>query len=146
MGKRGPKPKKNKGGRPTKMTEETIHRLREAYSMDCTDEEACCYASISTFTLYDYQKKHPKFSEEKQLLKQKPYLIARKSVVKGVSEDPKLALEYMKLKKNKEFTVNQNVNVSGDQENPVQIMHTVKKFEEMEDDELNRYLDSAKKD
>ncbi|MBU2060062.1 MAG: hypothetical protein KKB38_20320, partial [Gammaproteobacteria bacterium] len=93
-----------------------------------------------------YQKKHAKFSEEKQLLKQKPYLIARKSVVKGVQEDPKLALEYMKLKKNKEFTLNSNVNVVGDKENPIEVVHYVKRFEEMEDDELNRYLDSAKKD
>ena len=92
-----------KCGQPTKMTEETIHRLREAYSMDCTDEEACCYAKISTATLYAYQKKNTSFSEEKQLLKQKPYLIARKSVITGVKADPRLALDYMKLKKSNEF-------------------------------------------
>ena len=112
MGKRGPKSQASKGGRPTVMTTYTVDRLRDAFSMDCTDAEACCYAEISMTTLYEYQKKHPGFADKKQLLKQKPYLIARKSVITGVKADPRLALDYMKLKKSNEFKIKSDTGIT----------------------------------
>jgi len=123
-----------KCGRPTKFNEETIHKLREAFSMDCTDEEACCYADVGLTAFYNFQKKNPKFVNEKQLLKQKPYLLARKSVMHGVKSDPKLALEYMKLKKNKEFNTNTNVSVAGDKENPLVIVTGHNPYEDGDDE------------
>lgn len=38
---------KNKGGRPTKMTQGTIKKLEEAFLRGLSDEEACLYANIS---------------------------------------------------------------------------------------------------
>ncbi|HYW81837.1 MAG TPA: hypothetical protein VFB30_01185 [Spirochaetia bacterium] len=33
-------------GRKTVMTPEVVRKLEEAFSMDCTDEEACAYAGV----------------------------------------------------------------------------------------------------
>ncbi|HEM4070830.1 TPA: hypothetical protein U1W01_001207 [Streptococcus suis] len=62
---------KNKGGRPTKMTQGTIKKLEEAFLRGLSDEEACLYVNISKPTLYDYCKKNPQFSDRKELLKQR---------------------------------------------------------------------------
>ncbi len=68
---------KNKGGRPTKMTPETIQKLETAFIAGCTDLEACCYADVSKSTLYDYCQDNPEFSERKETLKNQPVMQAR---------------------------------------------------------------------
>ena len=67
----------NKRGQPTKMTESTLQLLREAFSRGCTDTEACCYAEISTSTLYNYCEKNPDFLELKNKLKDMPTMKAK---------------------------------------------------------------------
>jgi hypothetical protein len=80
-----PKPKKpkkkNKGGRPTKLTPETLNKLEAVWLNGGTDKEACFYADIATSTLYDYCAENQKFSERKELLKSNPDLAARKKIV-----------------------------------------------------------------
>jgi len=68
------------GGRPTKMTEITVKKLEEAFSIGCSDSEACFHAGISKPTLYDYCKLHPDFSDRKELLKSSPMFKAKKVV------------------------------------------------------------------
>tara|TARA_R110002012_G_C11439372_1_gene590409 strand:+ start:162 stop:518 length:357 start_codon:yes stop_codon:yes gene_type:complete len=65
------------GGRPTKMTAETIQKLETAFIAGCTDLEACCYADVSKSTLYDYCQNNPEFSERKETLKNQPLMQAR---------------------------------------------------------------------
>ena len=65
------------GGRPTKMTPDTIQKLEEAFAFGCTDLEACLYADISSSLFYDYQAKHPEFLDRKNQLKENPVLKAR---------------------------------------------------------------------
>jgi hypothetical protein len=65
-------------GRPTKMTETTVQKLEEAFLMGCTDIEACLFADISRQTLYSYISDNPEFSDRKELLKQNPFMRARK--------------------------------------------------------------------
>ena len=77
----------NKGGRPTVMTESTLQLLRDAFSWGCTDNEACCYADISTSTLYNYCEANPEFLEQKNLLKDMPLLKARRVISKALDED-----------------------------------------------------------
>lgn len=95
---------KNKGGRPTKMTEITVKKLEEAFLLGCTDEEACFYAEISKQTLYNYQDKNPNYIDRKERLKANPVFIARKSVVGGLAKDPDLALKYLERKRKEEFS------------------------------------------
>lgn len=104
---------KNKGGRPTKMTPETVKKLEEAFALGCTDIEACLFADISKQTLYNYQDKNPKFIDRKEALKENPVLEARKSVVTGMKDDPKLAFDYLKNKKSDEFASKQKTEHSG---------------------------------
>jgi hypothetical protein len=61
--------KKDKGGRPTLMTESTINKLEQAFSNGASDKEACFFAGISHQTLYNYQEKNPEFVERKEGLK-----------------------------------------------------------------------------
>lgn len=78
---------KNKGGRPTKMTNDTVNKLEEAFSWGCTDVEACLYAGISKPTLYDYIKENPSFSDRKESLKQNPTLKARRILNLALDDD-----------------------------------------------------------
>jgi hypothetical protein len=97
--KRGPKPKSiKKIGRPTKMSEETIQKLEEVFALGGTDLEACFYADISRRTLYTYQNENPDFLYRKELLKQKPFLLARQSIMKGVKEDYNFAMTFAERK------------------------------------------------
>jgi predicted GIY-YIG superfamily endonuclease len=107
--------KKHPGGRPTKMTENTIGKLDEAFCWGCTDTEACLYADIHPDTLYEYIKKHPEYSDRKEALKENPVMLARASVVKSIKseENPELALKYLERKKKDEFGVKQTVEVEG---------------------------------
>ena len=109
--------RKNKGGRPTKMTESTVKKLEEAFLMGCTDLEACCYADISKVTLYKYQDDNPEFANRKEVLKKNPFMIARQSVLKGAKKDLQTArwlvdkedgkpMQQVRLDKDSQITVN----------------------------------------
>ena len=67
-------------GRPTKMTPETINKLEYAFSLGCSDLEACFYAEISPSTLYEYQKVNVGFSDRKAMLREKMMFKARKVI------------------------------------------------------------------
>lgn len=97
---------KEKRGRPTAMTDETLAKLKEGFLMGMTDSEACLYANdICPATLYKYQDEHPEYSELKDQWKQNPVLEARQSVLKGLRRDPDLALKFLERKKKDEFSL-----------------------------------------
>ncbi len=68
---------KDKGGRPTVMTDEVIQKLEAAFLVGATDLEACVHADIGKSTLYDYCQDNPEFSERKETLKNQPTLKAK---------------------------------------------------------------------
>lgn len=68
-------------GRPTKMTDNTVNKLEEAFLMGCTDEEACLFAGISKQTLYTYQDKNPEYVDRKETLKSNPVMKARQVIL-----------------------------------------------------------------
>ena len=94
---------KNLGGRPTKMTKETLDKLREAFLFGASDEEACAFAQISHTTLYTYQNEHEEFLEQKQQWKKDPILKAKMTVVKSLN-DVKDAQWYLERKVKEEFS------------------------------------------
>lgn len=136
-----PKPRKRKSnaGRPSAFTPELLNKLEEAFKIGCTDEEACLNADISTTALYNYQNRHPEFVERKERLKQRPFWLARKSVVDRLARDPELALKYLERKKKDEFSTRQET--TGKDGGPVEI----KPVEVMElgEDKLQAKSDSA---
>lgn len=91
-------------GRPTSMTTEVIDKLEYAFSLGCSDNEACLHAGIAPATLYKYQEENPKFTERKHLLKDSPIFLARQSVLKGLKDDPDLALKFLERRKKDEFS------------------------------------------
>lgn len=71
----------------TLIEQETVlSKLNHAFSLGCTDKEACIYAGISLSSLYRYEGQHRSFREQKQVLKAKPVLLARATVVQILSE------------------------------------------------------------
>lgn len=98
-------------GRPTKMTALTVKKLEEAFALGCSDLEACLYADISKQTLYSYQQDHDEFIDRKELLKQRPVLEARKSVVHHLKNDGKLAMKYLERKLSNEFSLRAQVEI-----------------------------------
>lgn len=97
-------------GRPTKMTPETISKLEEAFAIGASDSEACFYADISNQVLYNYQTSHPEFVERKERLKERPVLLARQAVMKGLeNNDSALGMKYLERRKPKEFATRQEL-------------------------------------
>lgn len=91
--------------RPTIMTDEVVSKLEEAFAWGCSDKEACLWADIAEKTLYNYQEKYPEFVQRKEQLKETPVMKARKSVVNSLTNDPKLALQFLERKKKDEFSL-----------------------------------------
>jgi hypothetical protein len=115
----------NPGGRPTVMTPEVIGKLEYAFSIGCTDIEACFFADISKDALYDYQLKNPSFTTRKEALKSNPILKARESVFNKLSDDADLSLKFLERKCRDEFSLKQE-NTHQGVENGVPISTSLK--------------------
>mgnify|MGYP001780696484 CR=1 FL=1 len=95
-------------GRPTKLTPETIDKLRTAFLMGCSDIEACLYADISKTALYNYQQKNPEFVDQKERWKEKLTLKARTVIADALNKkDENTAKWYLERKKRDEFSTRQ---------------------------------------
>lgn len=90
--------------RPTKMTNEVIGKLEQAFAFGCSDLEACRFADINPDTLYDYCKKNPEFSERKAQLKLDPVLKAKKTLFESLN-DVKVAQWFLERKCRDEFNI-----------------------------------------
>ena len=119
-------------GRPTKVTPEVVTKLEQAFSMGCTDEEACLFADISRMSLQRYQEAHPSFRDRKALLKQKLVLKARSVIAEALNKkDENTAKWYLERKAKNEFSARQEL-TGADGENliPVIEIQPVKAKEE----------------
>ena len=120
--KKTAKKSENKGGRPTKMTSETIAKLEQAFSLGCSDLEACIYADVSPSILYRFQEKNPEFRERKEMLKQKLVLKARTVVAEALkNKDENTAKWYLERKARDEFAAKQEVAVGNLESSPFKI-------------------------
>lgn len=92
-------------GRKTVMTPEIINKLEQAFSMGCSDLEACLYADIGKTTLYNYQNENPEFVERKEKLKEKLVLKARSVIADSLNkQDENTAKWYLERKAKNEFS------------------------------------------
>lgn len=120
-------------GRKSTMTDEKLQKLRQAFSIGCSDREACVYADVALSTLYNYQNANPEFIEEKAGLKEKPVLLARQVVVKSLEkEDVKTAQWLLERKKRKEFATRTESEI-----------RQVEAFDNLTDDELKKIADGV---
>lgn len=104
--------KEKKVGRPSKIDKAVVGKLREAFLMGCTDAEACQYADIDRSILYDYQKKYPEFTDQKEQWKSSPVLKAKKTVFDNLDKIG-VAQWYLEKKCPDEFVTKQKQEVSG---------------------------------
>lgn len=88
---------KHPGGRPRKIDATVLQKLEDAFSNALPDDEACLYAGIAPATLYNYQKRNPKFIERKEALKLTPNIAARKTIVATLA-DVKVAQWWLEKK------------------------------------------------
>jgi len=93
-----------KPGRPTVITPEVIDKLETAFSMGCTDTEACLYANISRTALFEYMAKNPDFRARREELKDHPMLLARTTVYNALADNLANAQWYLERKLKKEFS------------------------------------------
>lgn len=94
----------HEGGRPTKMTQETIALLEQCFSNGASDIEACFIAGISTTTLYNYGQEYPEFLERKEALKELVKYQARKNIAEAIRQNDKtLSQWYLERKAKDEF-------------------------------------------
>lgn len=92
-------------GHPTVMTPETIAKLEQAFSLGCTDMEACFFANIGKSALYNYQKEHPEFVERKEALKEKMIFAARTVIANSLAaQDKDTAKWLLERKRKQEFS------------------------------------------
>lgn len=104
---------RNPLGAPLKMTPETLAQLEQAYSLGCTDNEACFAAGISRSTLGKFQVENPEWLERKQLLREKMVLKA-KAVIEHALSNFDVATARWFLEKRCREEYGNEVKVSGD--------------------------------
>jgi len=114
--------------RPTIFTKDVLQKLEDAFSMGCTDEEACVLANIAPSSLYNYQKSKPEFLERKQLLHHRPILKARHTIINSLG-DPVYAFKYLERKRRQEFGPGVRVDLV---EKPKEIPLTKEQIEKIE--------------
>lgn len=90
-------------GRPTKFTPEVIRKIEEVAALDGSIGEMAYYAGINVQTLYSYLQDHKEFSQRIEMLRERPVLKARQTVVKAL-DNPDTAFKYLERKKKKEFS------------------------------------------
>ena len=110
--------RKSPAGRKTIMTSETISKLRTAFMMGCTDEEACVFAQISHATFYREKERNPKFCEDVYAWKKNPYLKAKATIYKNL-DNPKIAKWWLERKLKDEFSIKQEIALSSDSDKPL---------------------------
>lgn len=109
-------------GRKTVMTPEKISKLEQAFSMGCSDLEACLYADIGKTTLYNFQKDNPEFAERKEQLKESLVLKARTVIADALNrKDENTARWYLEKKKRNEFGKDDGLNIVVENNNNIGI-------------------------
>ena len=109
--------KKNKGGRPTKMTEETVKKLEEAFKMDFNDSEACSYTGISREIYYTHRKKDQIFLDRMDSAKLWVGIKAKKVVASAITDNGSVtdSWKWLEKRQSKEYgnkVVTENLNAT----------------------------------
>lgn len=92
-----------KSGRKSVVTSEVLEKLEQAFSVDCTVQEACIFSGISRSALFRYSRANPDFETKKERWKTKLVLLARIEVIKGLRGNPDLAFKFLERKLPEEF-------------------------------------------
>jgi hypothetical protein len=93
-------------GRGVKVNiSEYLEVLKPLLMVGCSLHEACIHSEIPYSTIWDYIKKDEGVRKKIEAWESNDILIARTSVVNGLTEDSNLALKYLERKKKDEFSL-----------------------------------------
>ncbi len=101
-------------GRPSLDTPEVRRKIEEAAALDASLGEIAFYADISQDTYYRILNSDPIFADRVAKLREKPILMARQRVIKGINESYSNAADYLKRKRRKEFGDHSSIEVAGE--------------------------------
>ena len=102
--------------------EKTVKKLSDGFMMGFTDREACLYAGCSKQWLYDYCEKNPRYSDQKELMKENQKLKAKKILDKALDENDKQTAQwYLERKAKDEFSTKVEQYNSGTMDNKIEI-------------------------
>lgn len=90
-------------GRPCAVTDDVLAKLKIAFQVGATDEEACRHAGISKNALISHIERHPEYKEEKEALKESSVLKARVKIFNSIDKDVNTARWILEKKRRKEF-------------------------------------------
>jgi hypothetical protein len=91
-------------GRPSVMTQEVVLKLKAAFLIRCTVEEACQSAGINRDTYYKFLKRVPDFSDTVQGWRDDMVRIARRNIRKTVANgDHSASMEFLRTARKDEF-------------------------------------------
>lgn len=132
-------------GRPTKYQPSMCKIVVELMAQGASKAEVCADLGICYDSYRDYQKNYPEFDEA---IKQGERLSLawweREGRLSLRDKEFSPTLWYMNMKNRFGWRDNQDMTIKGDKDNPIQHKISVE-FSKMSDDELNQYLDQAKK-
>jgi len=94
--------------------EEYLTSLEEFLKLGCSMHEACVHSGIPYTTMVDYCASDENVRRKIERWGNNDILVARQSVIKGMKEDAKLSMDYLKNKKSDEFSLKsqQDINAS----------------------------------
>lgn len=78
------KKKRCKCGRPSKLSEDVVRKLLEAFAVDANVTQACSYAEITRETYYQWIKKHPELSDRIEVIRERLPLKAKENIAKAI--------------------------------------------------------------
>lgn len=76
----------DKGGRPTKFTDETVANLIKAFEDGASIREACRVAKINRQTYYEWLKHYPEFSDRMSEAQEYPDVVAKMVLVRAIKK------------------------------------------------------------
>lgn len=140
---------KNRGGRPTKYKPEYCDMLIEHMSQGLSYETFAAVLSVSLDSLYEWEHKHPLFSEAKKEGRQKQRMTFEKigmNAALGKIKDFN-ATAYVWLSKNMlGWRDKQDIEISGKDGGPIQTHTTSQEAKHLTDAELKKRLRSILND
>lgn len=94
-----------KRGAKSKLTDETLVKLKHAAAMDASVAEMAYLCGVSRQTIYTWLKENPELSDEIDRLRAYPVLKARENVMKELEhgKDYNKSMDFLKRKRRKEF-------------------------------------------
>jgi hypothetical protein len=100
--------KKNIGKGVTKLTEEVVQKLCDAFAIDLDEEEACSYAEISIRTYYYWIKDYPELLHKFEHYRSKLSIASKANIAQKIhgqppKGDPEMSKWFLLNRKRKDY-------------------------------------------